>query len=146
MSLRKPAVPTMMGAVVLGVWIPLAWPVKIKAHFNQSMEGSVLGVQLQNQMLNKGHPDQLIRLVLVHRYWEGPLLFVLFVILPHMGKLGSFWIYYVVKDFTKKMTFTRSPLTAPGKGGLESVNQLWRQMGNSQSLQASQFTWWPSWK
>ncbi len=77
----------MMGAVVLGVWIPLAWPVKIKAHFNQSMEGSVLSVQLQHQMLNKGHPDQLIRLVLVHRYWEGPLLFVLFVILPH-GQIG----------------------------------------------------------
>lgn len=67
MSLREPVVPTAMGAVVLGVWIPLAWPVKIKAHFNQRMEGSVLGIQLQHQMLNKGHPDQLIRLALVQR-------------------------------------------------------------------------------
>lgn len=28
MSLREPTVPTAMEAVVLGVWIPLAWPVK----------------------------------------------------------------------------------------------------------------------
>lgn len=82
MSLREPVVPTTMGAVVLGVWIPLAWPVKIKAHFNQRMEGSVLGIQLQHQMLKKGHPDQLISLALVQRCWEGLLLFWLLVILP----------------------------------------------------------------